>query len=227
VYYLSRRDPRIRLDDYKRALRFYLRAANISPLIFCENSGSELAELRRIYETVGSHKQVEFLSFRDRSPGGLGKGYGEIGILSHVLANSSFVHGGSRILKITGRLAVRNIDGLIRQAASIQDSDVICDLRDNLLSADSRVFCATTGFLERFLIPLRPLVDDSKGLFLEHILARAVHEALAQGLRWSMLPVTPNISGIAGTADRAYPDGWFHYMRRELFREIKSRVLSR
>src|SRR5579863_9294339 len=62
---VKRSDPRVRLEDYKKALRFWLADPHpaLSRILFLENSGADLAELRVIAEIENPrNKEVEFVS---------------------------------------------------------------------------------------------------------------------------------------------------------------------
>src|ERR1700735_4149006 len=62
---VKRSSPQVRLEDYKRALRFWLRYPHpaASRILFLENSGADLSELRAIAETENPFdREVEFLS---------------------------------------------------------------------------------------------------------------------------------------------------------------------
>ena len=129
-------------------------------------------------------------------------------------------------MKVTGRLILRNADPLISALAE-QTEDVLCDLRQNLAVADSRVFCATRRFLSDYLLPRADEIDDRAGRTFEVVLGRAVHRALSDGATWSMPPVTPDLQGIAATADAPYPDWRLGFWKRALFRRWKEAMLQR
>jgi hypothetical protein len=227
--YLQIRDPMVRLRAYEQALRFYLSGPPGPPLIFCENSGYDLTSIKTIAAKDNPQsRQIEILSFAGNDyPPGLGKGYGEIGILAHVLANSRCLPANALVLKITGRLKVRNVASLVDGLDQRPEIELFCDLRGNLSWADSRVFAATVGFLGSHLLSLRDAVDDSRGVTFEHVLARAAHLALARGSLWSMLPTTPEIQGVSATSLERYPNSWIARIRRETFRRLKVAILGR
>ncbi len=228
ISFLVRRDPYTRLEDYKRSLRLWLSQHEMTPLVFCENSGYDLTEIREICgQGAVSNRPIEVLSFDGQHfPPHFGKGYGEMGIIEHALAQARTLQDCDLILKVTGRHYVQNSGALIRQLQNLE-ADIFCDLRFNLTFADSRVFCASVSFLKEYLLPQRKILNDSNDISFEHVLARAVHRAMADGLRWSLLPRAPDIRGINATADVAIPDSWLRRLKRELFRVIKSRVLMR
>jgi hypothetical protein len=224
VPYLKRADPAVRRADYAKALHFWLATRAASAVVFCDNSGAAIDDFAA---AARARPNAEVLSF-----GGLenaatrGKGYGELGILRYALEHSAALANADAIMKVTGRLIVRNAETLVTRLGAA-DADVLCDLRRNLQVADARVFCATPAFLRNYLLPRAEEIDDLAGNTFEVVLARAVHRALSEGGRWAMLPAAPDLDGVAATADEPYgrsaPARW----KRALFRRWKERMLSR
>lgn len=227
--YLQLRDPMIRLRAYEQAFRFYLSTLPACPLIFCENSGFDLASIRTIATTENHHsRQIEILSFSGNDyPPELGKGYGEMGILAHVLADSRRLPENALVLKITGRLEVGNIARLLFGLDRKPEVELFCDLRGNLSWADSRVFAASVRYLRSHLLPLREAADDSRGITFEHLLARAAHRAMAAGSVWAMLPAAPEIHGVSATTQDRYGTSLIARFRQEAFRRLKAAILER
>src|SRR5690348_5837628 len=64
-----------RLADYGTALKLWLGHPAVNHVIFCDNSGYDLSEIRNIVDKYNPlHKTVEFLSFNANSyPGAWGK----------------------------------------------------------------------------------------------------------------------------------------------------------
>ena len=214
----KRSDPIVRLEDYKKALRFWLEEKSVSKIVFCENSNYDIQELTLIekkYNTQG--KQVEFLSFYGQSfSKHLGKGYGEMMIISHVMNNSQILNETTKIIKVTGRYNVKNIARLVEYIQLNPNVDIISDLSENLSYADSRVFACSNTFLKQYLCPMQEYLDDSKGSFFEHILAIAIHKALSEGKSWSMPPCLPEILGVFGTDNIPYK----RFFVKEAFKKI-------
>src|SRR5262249_25319171 len=128
-----------------------------------------------------------------------GKGVGEAQIIEHALAESKSLRGEGYVLKSTGRYTVPNIARLLPPSGGARGPDVICNLHDNLTRADSRLFFATPAFLTRYLLPRSAEIDDSRDVFIEHVLARAVLRAVSEGLRWELPRHRPHIRGVSGT----------------------------
>jgi hypothetical protein len=201
VAFVARRDPQTRLADYKRALGLWLTRSTIANLILCENSGHDLYELREVADRYcAAGRRVDFLSFEGQSfPGYLGKGFGEMGILKYVLDNHGGLSEESRLLKVSGRYFVENVDRIAASIRADGQTEVFCDLSRNLSFASSEVFCASARYLREYLLPLQCAVNDTTGQYFEHVLAQSVHRALAEGVRWSLLPCFPVIVGVSGS----------------------------
>jgi hypothetical protein len=222
VPFLMRSDPSMRRSDYAGALTQWVAVRQPPSIVFCDNSAAAVDDLRGL-----AGGQVEFLSFRGNEGAQTrGKGFGEIGIIAHALEHSATVANADLVLKVTGRLFVRNAEALIARLTR-EKGDVFCDLRQNLEVSDSRVFCATPAFLARYLVPSAEEIDDHVGRSFEVVLARAVHRAIGDGCGWGLLPMAPDLVGIAATADQPYPSSRFGHSKRALFRWLKQRVLSR
>jgi hypothetical protein len=218
-----------RLADYVKALKLWLANPEVTSLIFCDNSGHDLSAIEEICQEQNPFGiKVELLSFSGNDyPGPWGKGYGELAIIGHALANARSIMPASRIVKVTGRYYVRNIGCIMREIRVRQGVDVFCDLRNNLTWGESRVFCASPEFFRTFLLPLLPSVNESEDVLFEHALSRAVHCCMAEGRRWSLLPQAPIIEGVDGTTGVPVANSRVSIIRRRLFRDLKETVFSR
>jgi hypothetical protein len=229
VAFMERRDPTVRLDDYKRALKAWLSTPNVPPLVFAENSGYPTDDLAMVVQEHANRAHVvEFLSFDDNNyPRTLGKGFGELRTIRYALDNSRLIGDDTLVVKVTGRHYVPNIGDVVASRNGSHDVDVYCDLRGNLTWADTRFFCARTRFIRDFFLPMESVIDDTAGVTIEHALGRAAHLAMSQGRGWSMFRCAPRIHGISGTADFTYPDSRVTHYKQELFRALKTAVLAR
>ena len=105
---VKRSSPRVRLEDYKRALRFWLGYAHAAAerILFLENSGADLSPLRGIAENENPRRrEVEFLSLPTLEiPAGMNYGYTEMQTLDEGLALSKLRPATTHMIKATGRL---------------------------------------------------------------------------------------------------------------------------
>jgi hypothetical protein len=203
---VGRVDAATRLNDYREALSKWLADESVESIVFCENSGYDLSTLA---DLVGSRDQrrrsVEFLSLDLRGVNsGRGKGWGELRILNYIVDHSKLLASERHFLKVTGRYYVRNAGRLLNYMARQEDVQIWCDLRRGMRFCDSRVFGGSVSFLARYVCPRLDEVDEGKGVWLEHVLARAVLRAMSEGLAFSLLPYAPKIQGVSGTTNTRY-----------------------
>lgn len=218
-----RKDPSVRLADYKAAFAKWVHNPHVTAIVFVENSGFDLSEFRTIAKGA-RQKQIEFLSFKcPPFHGSLGKGYGEMLCLEECLNHSELVNAADRFLKVSGRYYLSNADVLLKFIAEKDGSDVICNFKHHLTWADSRAFGGTVEFLRKYLCPMKDVVNDTLKSEFEHVLARAVHRLMADSGRWSMTPEALRIEGVSATHGR----NWAHSPLGRLKQTVKHELISR
>jgi hypothetical protein len=220
-----RRDIDSRLNDYKTSLGRWLGNPAVMSVVFVENSGFDLSSLKAIARAVPT-KQVEFLSFDCPTFNGArgGKSFGEMLCFEFCLAHSELLKSATNFLKATGRYYVPNAQSLMRFLADRPDVDVVCDMFRNLTWGDTRVFGATKTFLQDYLLPRRDLIDEVADLGIEQVMARAVHQLMADGGKWSAPPEWLEVHGISGTLGDAYKVNRFTQgLRHKLLQNILAR----
>src|SRR5262245_90672 len=101
VVFVTRNDPRERFEDYRQALRQWVRRDDFDKLILVENSGYDLSELWEIVDQSPLSKDsVEFLSFDGQDfPRELGKGIGETLNFQYVLDHSTILSEDDRLIR--------------------------------------------------------------------------------------------------------------------------------
>ncbi len=215
-------DPQIRLRQYVEALKLFLLDGSVDKIVFCENSGHDLKELRNM---AASHnrpgREVEFLGFKGpKFPRRLGKGYGEMLMLATAFKRSRLIRSSKWYVKCTGRLQVLNFNRQVKFFQASDRPDVSSDLSANLAFADSRFFFFKRSFFQK-LSGYQNWLDDSRGQFFEHALARAVHQEIAKGGRWEPLPFLPRIKGVSATKGGFYKSNLLSYWPREMRYQVK------
>lgn len=111
------RDADVRLRQYGEALRSYLALPPPYPdaILYCENSGADITQLREIAETDNPRgKPVLFWQFSPEAPPEFGKGYAELEMLDRAY-EEHLVHlpESTVVWKVTGRLIVTNFVALM------------------------------------------------------------------------------------------------------------------
>ena len=193
---LALTDPAERLRQYIAAATFWAGQPGIDRIIFGDNSGFDLSEIVSAAEKGGAKGRFQTISF-DAPPFDpkYGKGFGEMLILEKAVETCN---EDSTIVKVTGRLAVANFADLL--PGFQRNRRVTADLLNGLRRADARLFSAKPWVLKERLVPLKDQLDESQKVWMEHLLARAIHRELAEGGTWGPLEAWPDYRGYSGSA---------------------------
>jgi hypothetical protein len=155
---LARVDPGDRLEDYRRALAFYLGlpGAAVDRIVFAENSASEMGPVRALAETRDTGKELEVLSFYGLDyPVEYGRAVGEMLLIETALSRSRLLAalGEDELFwKITGRLRIRNFERLAASAPA--DAMLYADFRRIPRPwMDLRVYACTRAGFRQLLLP--------------------------------------------------------------------------
>jgi hypothetical protein len=219
---LLRDDPLERYGDYERALARWAKCPGLDGLIFVENSGYDISGLREVVrDSPIPADSIEFLSFDGQDfPRHLGKGFGENLNCEYVLNHSKLLAREDFMLfRNNGRNYVENVAAFID--ALTPPTDVMCELNQNLTWADGRVLGGTVEFFRTYVIEHGRSVDDSKGFYFEHALARAIHAAMADGLVWRPFPEPPLIRGYSGTSNKEIAESRVVHLARKARHRLK------
>ena len=211
-------DPQEREAAYIDTIEYYLNNTDCR-IVFVNNSGEDISS------KIVAKRRVEFLSyFGNNYDRKLGKGYGEFQILKYAFEHSHWLKEASRVVKITGKLKVKNIISLLSvshllfgphrdlvMVAGPSHSD------DNQGVIDSRFFIGSPLFYERFL-SYKNVIDDSAGFYFEHLLYECVNDNHGCFLV-AEFPLPLMIEGYSWTSGNAY--GY-----RECSKTAKLKMLS-
>jgi hypothetical protein len=116
-YRLHRADPAVRCQDYKAALRFWLRFRDprIQDILFIENSNYPLEEFKSIAARDNPHsKNVEFIGLDcNWYPRGGHYGYAELRMLDLGLQISHLRNSTTHMIKVSGRFRFPSLSRLL------------------------------------------------------------------------------------------------------------------
>lgn len=124
AFALKRSNSKDRLQDYKEAFSFYCDHLNYSTfdrIVYVDNSGHSLEELKQIAEHKGVYSKIEFISYKSQIDATQnGRFYLEINLVDHFYKNYKFLHENPSciIWKITGRYIIKNISTIIRKCTA-------------------------------------------------------------------------------------------------------------
>ena len=189
-----------RKAQYIKAIQYYLTNTSFK-IVFSENSGTDISYL---FQDDIESGRMEYLAFHGNQNKKRGKGYGECEIINYALDNSKLIHSSKdqRIAKITGRLIVRNIKGILRwHKFFFSKQTVFCNINSNLSFPDSRLIVAPVSFYKVFLNS-KELINDSNGYYFEHALCDTLKRE--KDFFYSPFLFMPCIEGVSGSTGEIY-----------------------
>ncbi len=196
---LQLKSSEIRLMQYQQALLFYLQKTNANKIVLCDNSGVSLdkfEEQKVIAQQAG--KELELLSFVGDKEVAVqrGKGYGEGEIIKFAMKNSALINKDKDIVKITGRLIVRNIDTLMKGYRGKPTFNIAEHTEANRV--DTRIFMVSKDVFEEHFIDRYEEVHDDKGVFLEQVYYECITRSELKVERFARYPRIRGYSGSTG-----------------------------
>ncbi|MBR0440133.1 MAG: hypothetical protein IJK27_05225 [Bacilli bacterium] len=186
--------------QYVDAIRYYLLNTHY-PIVFAENSGADISCL---FEDAIKSGRMEYISFYGNQNKERGKGYGECEIIQYALEHSFLINKSNckYIVKITGRLKIKNIKTLISFHTFLSwKHSTICSINSNFSFPDSRIIIASKEFYY-FFLKKKEYIDDTKGYFFEHALCDTLKEY--KKFPFSPFIIQPQIEGISGSTGNTY-----------------------
>lgn len=189
-----------RKDQYIRSIHYYLSKTKY-PIVFVENSNTDISSL--FQEHIDS-KRLEIMTFDGNKDKSRGKGYGECEIIQYALDHSILIRATKDqiIIKITGRLIVRNINRIINlYTLLLSHYTVSCAINSDFTFPDSRLIIAPTDFYQSIL-ELKEEINDSLGYYFEHALC----DTIKNNSKYPYCPLLymPYIEGISGSTGKKY-----------------------
>jgi hypothetical protein len=210
---VKRSSPQVRLEDYKRGLRFWLSYPHPAAerILFLENSGADLSELRAIAENENPQgRDVEFLSLPARDiPAGTNYGYAEMQMLDEGLALSKLRLATTHMIKVTGRLIFPALGKALDRVANKAPLELMIDCRKLSLfrrGYDARVhlFVCSHAFYDRVLRGANREMNSSDVRLLEHLIYRKVIPFKSRSGYYLRFPCNIDPVGYFGFKNRRY-----------------------
>lgn len=193
-------DIKEREKQYMRAVDFYLEETNV-PIVFVENTSYVIS--RRYQDYIDSGR-LEYITFDGNNYNkALGKGYGEGLIIKEGFKRSKILRNSKYVVKITGRLIIRNINHILCSKLLFFDNIFRCDFRTNDFLW-SMVFVIKSNKLKEIFNEKYNQIDESKWVLFEHILYTSMYEDKKTRAIPFLSP--PVVEGTSGSWNISYAD---------------------
>lgn len=215
-------DPAVRRAQYVTTINYWLGETDL-PLVFVENSGSDLST-----SIDKRHAgRVEFLTFNGNDyPKHFGKGLGELKCLEHASIHSRYLHESDFIFKITGRYQIPNFAKFYKYYLKNDGMYVFGDLKRGLKFAEARLFGFQPSFLSNHLFKYENFLNDSEGRLFEHVLAKAILEAIINERKFEQFPYYPEIVGFSGTDNKPYTTNPLYFFAKQIHLYVKAKLMK-
>lgn len=210
IYGLKVVQSDLRKEQYIRSLRYAINNYDIKKIIFCENShcvDEDIYSLKEDAEKKG--KTLEIISFNSNSHLVLekGKGYGEGEIIKYAKDNSKIIEKDDYIIKLTGRLIVKNLNIIMRR---INHQDFLINrLSIKEKKADTRFYIIKQNIYDKFVGDVYQNIDDRNNLTMETLVYKNI---VKNSIKTASFCCYPQIIGISGSTGQEYSVHMFKYL---------------
>lgn len=148
-----------------------------------------------------------------------GKGYREFHALDLWFDNE--LEPPARFLKITGRYLFANVEAILSECAATPEDTLLFDRYAGDQVALTSIFCASRAAYARCIRGLYRQVNDPAGLWIEHVVYRALKDARCHSFRHE-----PDVGGISGSSGASMQASRLKYALRQAVRDI-NRMIDR
>lgn len=197
-------EVKVRLEQYKKALHFYLLNTDYK-ILFVENTQTDFSQEFNEFINDG---RLEYLTFQgndyDKS---LGKGYGEALIIKYAFDNSALIRSTEYIIKITGRVVVENLAMLCKVGNLSVDRNALiaCNVRPSKKIGNSVFFVFDKRFFQIYLSSFLNKINERENIWFEHVLFESIQRCKQDGSKCIVFSRPIKILGITGTTAKPYP----------------------
>lgn len=197
----------IRQEQYIKAISYYLEYTKYN-IVCVENTGINFNS----YFDQHKHKnRLECLTYIGNNYSkGLGKGYGEAQIIKYAIAHSKYINKNTYLVKITGRLIIKNINTVINPLLLRLSNKIIqFDFFSKHFINSTCFICPSQWILET-IQTYGKLLNDTNGYYFEHML----YDSILKSTNIILYPILPPIIiGVSGTNNTPYNNASFIYRK--------------
>lgn len=196
-------DPTIRRNEYLKAINFYRQFAHV---FFLENSSYPLM-------SDAEFTAIPNLSIRKFAPSKFferGKGFQEFEMLDKWIESETTLP--QKWLKITGRYIYYDIDKILNDCNSNQESKIIIDQHIFFKRAQTAIFCVNTDYYKQNIYGIYHLCDDRTGEWVERVLYRKL--MTLKNSDFQIFSFHPSFAGTSGSTGQSYKNKtWIHSIK--------------
>jgi hypothetical protein len=216
-------DSKIRMEQYKLALDFYLKMlseGHIQNILFVDNSASDCSPLKSLAEKYDVLDKVEFISFDGLDyPDVYGRGYGEFKLIQYAMENSILIkslENDDLIWKVTGRYILSNYLRILKKVPT--DFDFYCNCRNYpMYWIDLYVLCWKKSSYSTILNNIyQQLLEGNDAISSEQKFRSIIDFKKSSLSIVKRFNVTPCLIGFRGYDNQPYESGFKFHLRNVL-----------
>lgn len=230
---LSRKDPLIRLDDYKTAIKYWLEYPDerIKGIVFVENSGFNLNLIKEVFNSQNRYtRDIEILQYVEKEQNfNVHYGYYEYKMLDYSIKHSNIIKNADYIIKITGRLTFKNLTQLINYQ-DIKSFDFFSDCRDYTVlnkiqnhSILTTLMIYSKAFYLKYLYNNQSLMLEKQNYYLEQAFFNQIKPLIESNNVMIRFPFNVDPKGIGGHSNISYNS--FSYQWKSLIRAFARKII--
>jgi len=187
--FVAKANPTERRREYLEVLKYYI--LNFSgDIYFAENSRYDF-ELDNEFKTLFKKENVYLLRCRPSVEYVKGKGFQEFEVLDTIVNQLDAKY--AEFIKVSGRYLVTNFKRLIKQ----DNHGMVIDRHQKKGVAITSFFKCEIECYQTFLKACYKEVDDSKGVFVEHVVYNKLKQVDKKKI--DIFVVTPIYKGVSGS----------------------------
>lgn len=230
---VQRNDSRVRLADYKEALKMWLHLKDekITTIIFAENSGYDLTEIEEVFlkENKFQRNYQIFQKIASQVPQGLHYGYSELELIDEAIIQISLLKDNDFIIKSTGRIYFPKIylltQNLVKSHFFIGDSRRFNFFKWSKNYVLSNLLIFNVKWYKDNLLAKKEIMIDLKISHFETFLFYLLNKQKSSYIILRF-PININPVGIGAHWDVNYQSSKkkFEYLIRGIFRKIFPKI---
>lgn len=197
-------DCNLRECQYKNVLKHYLENTTYD-IVFVENSNTDFSDEFLNYINEG---RLEYITYQqNHNCVEQGKGYAEALMIKHAFEISKKLNKSKYIIKMTGRLKIKNFSRILRQIRyklNKQNKYVIAQIRNKYDFVDTQFFIAHKEYYEKYLLINPHLIDEKKHFYIEHKAALDIKKWTDSGNKFCIFFEPIWIEGMSGSTGKEY-----------------------
>ncbi len=204
-----------RLKQYKKSIEDWSKSGAFSKIVLVENSGNSILSESELKIYSGENVQIEQIIYGpEKDVVERGASWGSARIYENAVKSSNFVRNADYFATTTGRTFVPNVKSLLEEFNKNDNKTYVNRWlrkgykRFNPGRADLRFVIWNKNFFINKVSPFTDHLNDSKGIWIEHIYDKIFSSNKNDIHSFSSLPM---VVGQAGHSGRNY-DGTYYYL---------------